>query len=469
MKDKKPYKILVVEDNPDDFFVITEFLHDQIDGPVIEHVFNFKETEKILHANTNAFDIILLDLSLPDKNGDELITEMLALAKSCPIVVLTGYVDIKFSIKSIAQGILDYILKDDLNATILYKSIIYSIERKKTVTALKKSEMQYADLFNLSPQPMWVYDPQTYRFMQVNEAAVKQYGYSEQEFLNMTILDIRPAIEVVKVLNTIPKIADYTVTKGKFLHKKKNEEIIEVEIYSTPIIINNNSFRSVIAIDVTQRVRYEHKITKAIIKTQEDERYEIGAELHDNVCQILAASQMTLGMLKDSLTEAKMPIYELCKQNISLALEEIRNLSHQLAPAFFDDTTLEEALTRLLNNFNVNEKYKIVIDINEVVSKTLLGREIQLTLYRILQEQLNNIAKHAKAKTILVAVKIIDNNITMKIKDNGVGFNIEDLKGGIGFANMKRRTELFSGSLNIQSAPESGCEIYIEIPLNGVD
>ncbi len=465
IKDKKPYKILIVEDNPGDILFITEFLHELINKPEIENAKNFKEAVKILEPDVCKFDVILLDLSLPDKSGQELITDMLHVAKTCPIVVLTGYVDIEFSISSISQGIIDYILKDDLNPTILYKSIIYAIERKKSVSALTKSEKQYADLFNLSPQPMWVYEPDSFRFMQVNEAAVIQYGYTEEEFLNMTILDIRPSSEIQKVLDIIPKNKENKVTKGKFLHVKKNKDVIEVEIYSTPITINDRAFRSVIAIDVTQRVRNEHRITKAIIKTQEDERYEIGAELHDNVCQILAASQMTLGMLRDSLNSDKIPVYNLCKENISLALEEIRNLSHQLAPAFFDDTTLEDAITRLLNGFNINDKYQIKFNIDESVTTTSFGREIQLNIYRILQEQLSNIAKHAKSKTITVDVKIVNHKLTMQIKDDGVGFDIEHSKAGIGFANMKRRTELFAGSFSVESSVHNGCIVYIEIPL----
>ena len=468
IKDKKPYKILIVEDNAGDLLFISEFLHEQIANPIIEHALNYKQAVKSLIEDECAYDIILLDLSLPDKSGQELITEMLDEAKNCPIVVLTGYVDIEFSITTISQGIIDYIIKDDLNSTILYKSIIYAIERKKTVAALQKSEKQFADLFNLSPQPMWVYEPETLKFIQVNEAAVMQYGYSEEEFLAMTILDIRPLTDAYKVLNNIPKNNEDIVTKGKFLHLKKNKEIIQVEIYSTPITINNITYRSVIAIDVTERVQYEHKITKAIIKTQDDERYEIGSELHDNVCQILAASQMTLGMLKESLTENKIPIYNLCKENISLALDEIRNLSHQLAPAFFDDTTLEEAITRLLKTFNINEKYEIGLEIDDAISTTPFGRDVQLTLYRILQEQLNNIFKHAHAKNILVAIKIIDQILTMQIKDDGAGFDNEHLKGGIGFANMKRRTELFSGTFRLQSAPNKGCILQVEIPLTGL-
>ena len=109
-------------------------------------------------------------------------------------------------------------------------------------------------------------------------------------------------------------------------------------------------YRSVIAIDVTEKILVDHKITKAIIKTQEDERYEIGSELHDNVCQLLATSQMLLGMLKNSVDPAGTRLFDQCKQYISMALNDVRSVSHRLAPAFHEEATIEETLRNLLVN-----------------------------------------------------------------------------------------------------------------------
>ena len=255
------------------------------------------------------------------------------------------------------------------------------------------------------------------------------------------------------------------IFKRTFRHRKKSGEIIEVEIFSTPITIKDKTFLSVIAIDVTEKNLYEHKIIKAIIKTQEDERYEIGGELHDNVCQILAASQLFLGMLKDSLAPSKIQLFNRCRENIALASDEIRNLSHRLAPAFFDNSTMEEAFRRLFNTFNISEKLEIVMHFDDAVKKYPISFEIQLNFYRILQEQLRNILKYANATLIDVDVLIYKNTLKMSISDNGIGFNVEQAKGGIGLANMRRRAELFSGKFEIDSSPGNGCIIVIGIPL----
>ena len=137
-KDKKSYRVLVIEDNPPDLALVEEFLTEQILDPVIVHAGSFKQALAILSGEDILFDVILLDLSLPDNSGQDLITEMLRVASACPIIILTGYADIDFSTKSISQGILDYLLKDGLNSTMLYKSIIYAIERKKTTSDLQQ-------------------------------------------------------------------------------------------------------------------------------------------------------------------------------------------------------------------------------------------------------------------------------------------------------------------------------------------
>ena len=410
--------------------------------------------------------MILLDLSLPDNSGQNLVVEILKIACSIPVIILTGYTGINFSIKSISMGVSDYLVKDDLNPIALYKSITYCIERKKSISLLKESEKRYSDLFRLNPQPMWVYDPSNYNFVQVNKAAIDHYGYSEKEFLKMNIMDIRPDDDYPAVVTASAK--DYPgdkIFKGKFIHFKKSGEAIEVEIFSNFIMVDNKEFKLVIANDITEKTLIEHQITRAIIKTQEDERYEIGAELHDNVCQILATSRISLGMLKESLGPSGLQLFGQCREYIDLAIDEIRNLSHRLAPAFFNDSTLEQAFEILLSTFNIEEKYKTTLYFDKALGKFNIDRELQLNLYRILQEQLRNILKYAKGTKIEVDVIANKGSLKMRIADDGIGFNKNVIREGIGLANMKRRTELFFGKMEIFTSPENGCEIVIDIPL----
>lgn len=140
MKDKKQYHILIIEDNPGDLLIVEELLWEHIENPVITNAKTFRQAITTLTALADVIDVVLLDLTLPDKAGESLVSEILYNAAGTPVVVLTGFADIGFSMKSISLGISDYLLKDDLSASILYKSILYALERKKYADAIKKAD-----------------------------------------------------------------------------------------------------------------------------------------------------------------------------------------------------------------------------------------------------------------------------------------------------------------------------------------
>lgn len=336
-------------------------------------------------------------------------------------------------------------------------------ERKLAEERTKQSEANYRQLFDNSPAPMWIINENTSAIIGANQACMRNYGYSEEELLRMSINEISPGKPAfASKINSTERLF-----MGHQQHVKKSGELIDVITSSIPVMLNNEKSILLIAIDVTERNLYEQKLTKAAIKVQEEERYEIGGELHDNVCQLLAGSLMFLGVIKRSLPEQSMDMYDRTHQTISMATDEIRNLSHRLAPAFFDKETLEEVLERLLETFNVENKYTISLKVDSKISERSLSHELQLNLYRILQEQLRNIVKHAKATEIDILITMKDDALQMRIRDNGIGFDATHSKGGIGLANMNRRVQLFSGTFMINSSVGKGCEVLVYIPLAG--
>ena len=466
IKDHKSYSILIIEDNPGDILIVEDYLQERIQNPLITQVNTFHEASQLLLIKKQ-FDVILLDLTLPDKNGQALINDLHKIAGSIPVIILTGYTDIEFSIYSISFGISDYLLKDDLTATTLYKSILYSIERKRTIAQLEESERRYSQLFLYSPVPMIVFDDTTLKIIQVNHATLEMYGYTRDELLQMTILNIRPPEDIPRTIEVSSKDQDELIMyRGRFRHVKKSGEIILVDIYSSNVMLNEKKYRLVTCVDVTEKVTLEHSITRAIIKTQEDERYEIGSKLHDNVCQILATSQINFAVLKKSLNDSQLEWLNKGREYVALALDEIRNLSHRLAPAFFDETTIEKAFQRLISSVNVDDRFIVKYHYDDAVKNFPVSMELQLNLYRILQEQLKNILKYAKAHTIEVSLTLKDHYLVLVIKDDGIGFNPHQTHPGIGIGNMKRRAELFSGNLEIESATGKGCTVIVEIPLS---
>ena len=465
IKDRNDYHILVIEDNPGDIILIREYLTEQIENPQIENAFSFLQAAQFLEIKP-LVDIILLDLSLPDKSGNELISEILKICGDIPVIILTGFSDMEFSIRSISLGVSDYLLKNDLNAPSLYKSILHCIERKKRVHELKESEKRYSDLFRLNPQPIWIYELEKFKIVQVNSASIELYGYTMEEFLNLTIFDLKIEEDGNFLKETLKQHEGNTqALRRKSRHITKAGCILDVEIQAAFINFNDKKYRMVIITDVTEKNRMEQEITKAIIKTQENERFEIGAELHDNICQILATTHISLGVLKKSIDKSGIDLFQQCRDYIKLATQEIRNLSHRLAPAFFNDSTLEEAFSILLKDINIENKFDISLFFDPKVAQLDIDHDLQLNLYRILQEQLRNIIKYAHCETIEVDVIVCDHKLKMRISDDGVGFEMDKSNKGIGISNMKRRTELFRGDFNIITSPGDGCKLLIEVPL----
>jgi PAS domain S-box-containing protein len=335
-----------------------------------------------------------------------------------------------------------------------------------TADASPESEALYSKFFFLSPQPMWVFEADTFKFIAVNKAAMEQYGYSRDEFMNMTILDIKPREDAIQARANIKKrTAGYGVSLDTFKHIKKSGETIEVEIYSNPIVIDGKVYLLVIATDVTGKNQQEHRIVKAIIQAQEEERYEISKELHEDVCQILAASQLSLGRLKEIQAPTGSLLIAESKENIANATRAIRKLSQRLAPAFHDFTTLKQEFVTLVKSFDQEAGCRIDMHVDDAVMNYNLSLDLKLTLYRILQEQLKTTLQHANCTTIDVSVLIQDEKIRMIISDDGDGIEPGAGYDGIGLSGIRRRASLFAGKLEIKSSPGNGCTVSIDIPL----
>ncbi len=264
IKAAEEIRILVIEDNEGDFILIEDYLTEEFVNPYISHTSSLAETRALFKTGTK-FDVILLDLNLPDAEGPELIQAALELAEGAPLIVLTGYADVEFGIKTISMGTSDYLLKDELNPSLLNKSITYNIERKRANARLVASEKKYRDLFQLSPLPMWVYEVDSYKFLNVNDAALKHYGYSHEEFLKMRLQDLYLPEDVPLLEKEVALVRENKKPgrEGVFRHRKKGGELIWVELSSKLIDFNNLRAELVLCIDITSELEKEEKIEKA--------------------------------------------------------------------------------------------------------------------------------------------------------------------------------------------------------------
>jgi PAS domain S-box-containing protein len=248
--DERNYKIIVIEDNLGDFFLLEEYVSEKIKNPSIKHLERFSELNDF-KDEVAQYDIIFLDLSLPDKSGSELVEGVLKIAKNIPVVVLTGYTDLSFALKAIALGASDYLLKDELNSVTLHKSIVYNIERFKNIIKIKESEQLYNDLFELSPQPIFVIDAKTHLILDVNQACEKLYEFKKEELLN----------EPIKIIfKDEESIFDNHETIITQTHRKKNKEKIITEVKYNKIIHNNKEAIIIVSNDITKSIEHLKEI-----------------------------------------------------------------------------------------------------------------------------------------------------------------------------------------------------------------
>ncbi|MCS3794955.1 PAS domain-containing protein [Niastella sp. OAS944] len=210
------------------------------------------------------------------------------------------------------------------------------------------------------------------------------------------------------------------------------------------------------------KLEQQKEINRLMIKTQENERNELGRELHDNINQILAAVKLQLEFSLENYDEEKCTV-EKCKNNIEEVIREIRNLSHRLVLPRFAETSLIAEIQKTIDN--IAQQQPVYLNAHGL-NEALLTDNIKETIYRIIQEQLANIIRHARSKKAVIKLYNTDTSLFLSIEDDGVGFNTSQLRKGVGITNILNRVEIYNGSACISSSPGKGCRLDVSIPLN---
>jgi len=358
--------------------------------------------------------------------------------------------------------------KELISYLIIFVLLALGLSIGNMLRKLRRTENKYRLLFDLSPLPKYIIDLADYKILYVNTAALKLYGYSREDFLKITPFHLRriKGYEKESLLAELKQFSEAGKSfTGKARHYKKTGKPIEVEINSHTIFINKRKVILVTVNDITEKERLDKKITRAIIKTQEDERRKLGSELHDNVGQILASAQLYLGMAIKAEPDKEEKYLAETRKYLAMAINEIRDISHRVFPGFLEDISFPEAIGDLLDGMNPGRNLNIVFEYDSHLLNEFINADIKLNIYRILQEQLNNIHKYSKATAIIIELRTKDSRIKLKISDNGVGFDSNKIKPGIGLMNIKKRAELFSGKFLLETSPQGGCSLTVEIPV----
>jgi two-component system, NarL family, sensor histidine kinase UhpB len=205
-----------------------------------------------------------------------------------------------------------------------------------------------------------------------------------------------------------------------------------------------------------QEMKSKREIIRNIIETQEKERRQLSVELHDNINQMLASCKLMLEVAQDN-KEAAPVLIKKSYEGLQTAITEIRKLSHRLNPSAIEDIGLDEAVREMVEKINLSKRLQITYSCDgHETEGQLLGKD-KVAIYRIIQEQLSNILKHAQATHVHIQLQLQIPKVHISIQDDGVGFNPTTVKKGLGLKSIQNRVDYYFGELNMESAPGKGC------------
>ena len=222
--------------------------------------------------------------------------------------------------------------------------------------------------------------------------------------------------------------------------------------------------RAAVAVELSQRVARD--AVRRVVHAQELERSRLARELHDETGQALTSILLGLKPLEEALTDhpARAALAEL-REHVVSALQDVRRLAVELRPAVLDDFGLVPALERLIDAFA--EQSDVRVDFHSALGETRLPSDVETALYRVVQEALTNIVKHAHGKHISVSLARRESGVAAVIEDDGAGFDQRTVReGGVGLLGMRERLALLDGRLEIESRPGAGTTVVAEVPLS---
>ena len=392
-----------------------------------------------------------------------------------PIIVTAGVAE-----EDVLAGYYQRASRDRLYTTVIsILLILFSILvcmgflfRKKSLRKLKESEVKYRSMFQNSNDAILLLEPNG-KIIDHNKAARQVFGLNADagNELNFNQHTGRSSFDFTENLQGVESY------NGEHTFTRTDGSVFNGEIASglydncdgQPIIIaiiRDNSERKKMELKlVTERKKRHQMITRQVIMGQERVRETIGRELHDNVNQVLTTVKLYLDMISK---DQKLYSQFLTKSMklIDRSIQDIRNLSHDLSAPTLGTRSLIDSIVSLMENVKSSSGLHVHFSHHSFIES--MDMDLKLAVYRIVQEQLNNIVKHADADNIWVILSQDDDKLELCIKDDGKGFDSNINRKGIGINNIFGRARAFEGIVDLESSTGNGCTLTISFPVSPV-
>ena len=354
----------------------------------------------------------------------------------------------------------------------------YKMQAETSLATLRTSEEKFRTLFeNLELGVLEV--DQEDRVIYTNEAFNKMLGYTSEEIqgkiAHALFLAKKEEVKTFEKNNALREKGKGSVYELTL--QRKDGILITSVISGAPVFDLQGNVKGSVGIhwDVTkirsmektmleQEVRKEQELAEARLQAEDQQRYEIGQDLHDGVGQMLVYINMYIGMLKSkgTLTKKELTALEKALQN---TIDQVRTLSRLLAPPELKDIGLRESIRELINSCSVMKKPTFRLEIYSPQEDYNLNLSKKRMIYRVVQELLNNTFKHAEADQVILTLHFDKKNFYLVYEDDGRGFDLQNIRKGIGLDSIQSRIKFHQGTLEIKSELGKGSITRISIPI----
>ncbi len=350
-------------------------------------------------------------------------------------------------------------------------------ERKRAEAALRESEERYRELFENARDAIYVHDLDG-NYVSINRAAERLSGYSRHEILGRNFAEFIVMEHVEHARDCLfSKLAQSGETTYEVVVVAKDGRHVPVEVSSRAIYENGDIIGvQGTARDITERKRTQDTLrmfSRQLIEAQEDERRRISRDLHDQIGQALTAVKLNLHSVQRVCAEPEAS--HCLKDNIDAvdeALRLVRDLSVDLRPPLLDDLGLATALCWYVDRYAKRSGLAAEVTIELPNHNERFSRELETACFRIAQEALTNVVRHARASNVTLQLTRTETMLEMIVKDDGVGFDPAALRkrapraATLGLLGMQERAHAAGGDIHIQSAPSAGTEIRFSVALH---
>jgi PAS domain S-box-containing protein len=422
--------------------------------------------EGLKTLQTTPIEVLISDQRMPEKTGIEFFESILETFPNPIRILITAYSDIDAVIDSINKGrVYQYVTKPwddyDLKLTIENAYNLYHLKEQN-----HKLTNKYQKVFTNSSDPIILFDTKG-RVVDFNKAAVNFIDTKENPINQSSLSTI--TVNKTDATLIIDKLNKEDVFPGLECDiYGKNNEIKKCLISANKITNNYDELISyqLILKDITKRSKLNQLLLEKTIETQERERARISRDLHDGIGQSLAAIKLHFESLKIKYNQDENIKSELetIPEILQDTIHDLRRICFNTLPLVLLEYGLVKAITQLQTNISTDS---FSINFNDENQFPKLTNSLEVSIFRIIQEFINNSIKHGEASEVTINLEISLNRVILNLKDNGIGFNINNLDffKGNGLKNIQNRTDSFSGKLDMNSVINDGTEFKITLPL----